>query len=611
MKCPEIPDNEAERLAALHRLGILDTEAEERFDRLTALACFAFKVDIALVSLIDANRQWFKSTRGLDVRQTDRESSFCGHAINEAHTLVIPDALEDNRFFDNPLVTGPPHIRFYAGAPLTDADGYVLGTFCLIDSRPRQMTAEELVHLRYLADQVEREIAHNDWRQALSEQKTARQLIQDREQLLRTIIDNLPVNIYVKDLAHRKTLANKSEQDFVGVHSEAELLGLSDADIYPFHGDLLVLGEEEDQRVTRHGESIIDKETRALDENGKETQFRLSKLPLYNSNNEIIGLVGISIDITREKAAARQTERQILALKLLQDIGSQVGPDMGERMRRALRIGLNYLDMDLGIISQLENTIYSIRWAQSNQDIPVTENQTLSLEDTYCQFLFENNGELSIEHMGKSRYADHKAYQLHQLESYLGSLLTANGQVIGTLNFTAKNPRRRPFDDGERLFMRLLCRWVAAELERSQSEEKLNDLMAQVPGMIYQFRLWPDGRSAFLYSSPGVTDIFQVPMETAMDDIEQVFKRIHKEDLNRVATSMQESAQLLSIWECQYRVYDDNGSFRWVEGHATPKRTLDGGTIWHGYLHDIDERKKLNNSSLNLSQPLAMNFARH
>ncbi|KDE39016.1 diguanylate cyclase/phosphodiesterase (GGDEF & EAL domains) with PAS/PAC sensor(s) [Nitrincola lacisaponensis] len=158
MQAPRQPDNEAARHAALQKLRLLDTEAEERFDRLTRLAKHLFSVPIALVSLVDENRQWFKSRQGLDACETGRDISFCGHTIINNAIFEIIDASLDPRFADNPLVSGPPHIRFYAGAPLTTLDGYRIGTLCLIDTKPRQLTAIELSSLRDLADCVEAEV---------------------------------------------------------------------------------------------------------------------------------------------------------------------------------------------------------------------------------------------------------------------------------------------------------------------------------------------------------------------------------------------------------------------------------------------------------------------
>lgn len=153
-----MPRDEAARIAALRELLILDSEPEEQFDGITAYCASRFDVEIALVTLVDTDRQWFKSACGLDTRETSREVSFCGHAILQDQVLVIPDARADERFHDNPLVTGPPRIRFYAGAPLKAPGGQRVGTLCLISTDPRRLTDEDLAHLRELAAAVSIEL---------------------------------------------------------------------------------------------------------------------------------------------------------------------------------------------------------------------------------------------------------------------------------------------------------------------------------------------------------------------------------------------------------------------------------------------------------------------
>jgi len=157
MKKPQIPDNEKQRLETLKSLEVLDTKFEERFDRITRMAKRMFDVPIALVSLIDENRQWFKSCVGLTVRETAREISFCGHAIHGEEVFVIPNALEDSRFADNPLVLSDPNIRFYAGCPLI-VNGFKLGTLCIIDSTPRAFDRRDIEALKDLALTVEVEL---------------------------------------------------------------------------------------------------------------------------------------------------------------------------------------------------------------------------------------------------------------------------------------------------------------------------------------------------------------------------------------------------------------------------------------------------------------------
>jgi GAF domain-containing protein len=152
MQAPALPDNETERLAALYALLILDTPPEQRFDKIVEFAASEFEVPIALLTLVDRERQWFKASLGLNVCETGRDISFCGHAILAPGIMVVPDAREDARFADNPLVTGEPGIRFYAGAPLVLPSGAALGTLCLIDRRPRTLDAMELGILATLRD---------------------------------------------------------------------------------------------------------------------------------------------------------------------------------------------------------------------------------------------------------------------------------------------------------------------------------------------------------------------------------------------------------------------------------------------------------------------------
>jgi len=145
---------ESQRLLALEAYAVLDTPPEGAFDELTSLARTLCDVPIALVSLVDRDRQWFKSCIGLDVRETPRAVAFCARAIEHAGALIVPDALKDPLFAENPLVTGPPHVRFYAGFPLIDDAGAALGTLCVIDRRPRHLDDAQLAALRVLAAQV-------------------------------------------------------------------------------------------------------------------------------------------------------------------------------------------------------------------------------------------------------------------------------------------------------------------------------------------------------------------------------------------------------------------------------------------------------------------------
>jgi GAF domain-containing protein len=153
MKAP-LPENEVERLKALHELEVLDTPNEESFDDLTHLASYICDTPFALITLVDSDRQWFKSHVALAMDETSRDISFCAHAILQHNPFIVPDALKDERFKDNPLVTSEPNIRFYAGAPLTTEQGLKLGTLCVLDQVPRTLSTEQIVALKALRNQV-------------------------------------------------------------------------------------------------------------------------------------------------------------------------------------------------------------------------------------------------------------------------------------------------------------------------------------------------------------------------------------------------------------------------------------------------------------------------
>ncbi len=154
---PDKPENEAERLATLYKLRILDTEQEERFDRVTRIACKLFEVPISVISFLEAERQWMKSTQGFDIKEAARKTSFCGHVILSNEIMVVEDATKDKRFYDNPFVLGKPNFRFYLGCPLK-IKKYNVGVLCLIDNKPRSIDYVDQNVVYDLAQMVEMEL---------------------------------------------------------------------------------------------------------------------------------------------------------------------------------------------------------------------------------------------------------------------------------------------------------------------------------------------------------------------------------------------------------------------------------------------------------------------
>jgi diguanylate cyclase (GGDEF)-like protein/PAS domain S-box-containing protein len=216
---PAIPFNEETRLSTLRSLNILDKPPEERIDRLTRLAQRVFDVPIALVTLVDSDRQWFKSSLGLDATETPRSISFCGHAILSDDVFVVPDAALDPRFTDNPLVTSAPHIRFYAGQPLKAKNGSKLGTLCVLDIKPRQPSQTDLDFLIDLAGLVENELNLLD----ILETKDT-DLSQAAERF-RTVVDTLAEGVFLGDAEAKIIDCNPSAERIMG-KTLAQMKGL-------------------------------------------------------------------------------------------------------------------------------------------------------------------------------------------------------------------------------------------------------------------------------------------------------------------------------------------------------------------------------------------------
>lgn len=182
-----IPLNEKERLESLYKLNLLDTPKEERFDRITKLALSLFKVPISTITLVDSQREWFKSCQGLPNKEGQRAISFCGHAMLAKNTFVIPDTQKDPRFAKNPMVIGKPYIRFYAAIPLKAADGTRIGAFCLKDYKPRKFSSQKIDLLKSLSTWVEIELNIYELSRALEARRNAENKLSELNEILRLL----------------------------------------------------------------------------------------------------------------------------------------------------------------------------------------------------------------------------------------------------------------------------------------------------------------------------------------------------------------------------------------------------------------------------------------
>lgn len=219
------PQNEDLRLAALRRLNVLDTPPEERFDRITRSAAEVLNTPTALISLVDSERQWFRSAHGLDSKETPRSAAFCAHAILKDEPLVVADASQDDRFANNPLVTGPPHIRFYAGVPIKSIDDYPVGTMCILDREPRMLREGERELLQLYAAWAESELNSVEARKALAE-------CQRVGSYLDAIVGSMSELVVISDAQGAIEFCNRAAGDMFGEESEA-LIGANLSALLP------------------------------------------------------------------------------------------------------------------------------------------------------------------------------------------------------------------------------------------------------------------------------------------------------------------------------------------------------------------------------------------
>ena len=309
-------ESEEDRLLVLSAFAVLDTPPEQAFDDLTWLAAQLCEKPMALVSLVDADRQWFKSRRGLDLESTPREQSFCAHALRSPEVLEVPDTLLDPRFANNPLVTGHPHLRFYAGAPLITADGYVLGTLCVLDSAPGRLSGVQRNQLRILAAQVISQLEVRRQATALAAEVRARLVsdaaLREQRRMLDGVLYNTDALIYAKDVTGMFVMAN-AELERV-TRAEGGLVGRTDHELFP--AELADDYRRNDEQIMKAGSGQVFIEE-LVHPDGSNHTYRSTKFPLFDDAGAIIGIGGVSTDVTEiatERAAHQEAEERWQAL---------------------------------------------------------------------------------------------------------------------------------------------------------------------------------------------------------------------------------------------------------------------------------------------------------
>ncbi|MBI3228865.1 MAG: response regulator [Burkholderiales bacterium] len=311
MQAPITPQNEDLRLQELCGLGVLDTAFEERFDRVTRSACRMFGVPIALISLVDRDRQWFKSKQGLAAAETPRDISFCGHAILQDFAFVVNDASQDPRFADNPLVTGELNLRFYAGYPLRGPHGFHLGTLCLIDKVPRSFSEDDEKALADLAAWAEVELSSVSLAEAIAMATDKEQRLQQSQKLLSAVMGGTSAYVHMRDIEGRYLYVNPEYERVFQLRHD-EIIGKPLEEFLP--AEMAANVRSCENQVLATGKAM-QSEVVVPQEDGPHT-YLVVRSPLVDEDGKIYGTCGVGTDITDEKRSANAVQdlnRQLAA----------------------------------------------------------------------------------------------------------------------------------------------------------------------------------------------------------------------------------------------------------------------------------------------------------
>lgn len=513
----QLPSNEIERLAALYDLVILDTVSETSFNDIVKLAGIICKAPVALISLVDSNRQWFKACIGLDVNETSRDLAFCAHAILQPNELmIVEDAQLDPRFSDNPLVTGAPGIRFYTGAPLLTTTGMALGTLCVIDYQPRVMDEEKKIALAALARQV----------MQLFDLHSTNQTLERSTKNLQLMADNLPALIGQLNKEQRYIFCNNKYREWLGIEPDF-MLGKKPREV--LSPDLAAL-------ATARLDRCYAGETEKFDYRLPDGRIINIQYVPQRQKEKIIGMFIVATDVTthQQQQLMLEQERENLDMVI-----------------KGTNIGTWKWNVQSGEVFVNE------RWAEI---IGYKLNELGGINvDTWLKLLHEDDLQKSTEMLnrhfdGELDYYDYKCRLKHKAGHWVW--VHERGQLASRTQ------------EGEPLFM-FGTQADITELQEFQeklqeSETRLQSMISNFPGAVY--RCENNEHWSMHYLSQTVEQLTGYSLKEFFDPHRRSFTDIiHPEDSLKNNRQVQEALSAKKSFDLIYRFQRADGSWRWAE----------------------------------------------
>ena len=552
-----LPANEVQRLSRLRELAVLDSGPEPLFDTLTQLAASTCGVPIALVSLIDVDRQWFKSRVGLPtVTETPRDISFCAHAILEEDVMEVADATRDPRFVNNPLVTGEPGIRFYAGAPITLPDGTRIGTLCVIDRQPRILSSKQRQALQHLAQAVSEALLMRErtMRRAMEASQGYAAEIANNEALYRAIVEDQTELISLADTQGRLTFVNAAYSRQYGKATH-ELIGTSFYDYVP---------EDEREAVRAHIARLLatreplQDENRTVAANGELRWMAWTNRVICDERDRVTGIHSVGRDITERKLAEHSLQESKARLRSLYEST----PAM-----------LHSIDSH-GILLTVSDT-WLAKMGYTREEVIGR-----SSADFLAPSSYEYARNVVLPRYLLTGRCDNVEYQM----------VRKDGNLID-VRLSAIMEREADGQPGRSLaILEDVTEKHAVEAALHANQERLT-LATQANEIgIWELTL-PDGRLTW---SDMMFTIFGLPREHFTGRIKDWAQCIHPDDLEYTSRELSAAIKGHKALDFDFRVRHPNGNVRYVYGRATVFRDGKGrATRVLGTNYDVTERKRM------------------
>ena len=560
------------RLAALNHLDLLDTAAEPSFDRLTRLAAQFLGAPVCLVSLVDDHRQFFKSAHGLagpaaEKRETPLSHSFCQHVVTSGAPLIVDHAPDHPQVCDN-LAIPDLGVKAYLGIPIHSPDGFVIGSFCVIDAARRQWTPHEIELMTQLTGLVESEM---NLRNALIEKETS---IQRQRAVLdgtaQSVIGTTPEGIIEVFNAGAENLLGYTAEEMIGrqtlaiIHLATEI-GARAAELSRELGELIKPGFEAFVALARLGRTD-ERAWTYVRKDGGQIPVLLTFTALRGRSGEITGFLGMAKDISAYQRA--------------------------EREARASRKRLDTIFNSATYGLTLQNTQAEILEcnAAAERILGLTRDQL--------------SGRSSTDPRWRAIHEDGRPFPG---ETHPASVALRTGEPVRDVTMGVHRPdgslawvliNAEPVRDAEGVLDAVMVSFAditerkTAQAALEETVNRFRKLGRQVPGVLYQYRQSPDRAPSFCYASEGSKDVFRLSPEEMCEDARKVFAVVHPDDLAALAQSIEAPTLALTRWQHEFRVRYSDGTIRWILANSIPEREADGSILWHGFMADMTLRKE-------------------